>query len=279
MNGIIDTGGGLRGVFGTGVFDRCLEENINFEYLLGVSAGAANIASFLGKQNGRNLLFYTEYAMRSEYMGFSNILKNGCYLDLDYVYRTLSNSDGENPLNYGNFNSFDGTFLTVTTDAETGKAIYWAKSAYLPDDYTVLKASSCLPIVCKPQYMGSKRCFDGGIADPVPIEKAIQDGCEKTVVILTRPVQEIKKQGVDKKAAMLLKRKYPNLSIALENRYNLYNAQVEKIKEYEKEGKVLIIAPDSLDGMKTLTRDKEKLKKLYENGREQANKIKKFLSD
>ena len=208
MTGIIDIGGGLRGAFGTGVFDRCIEEKISFDYLLGVSAGAANIASFLGGHIGRNLLFYTEYSLRPEYMSFGNLIHNGSYLDLGYVYGVLSNSDGENPLNYEKMKAFDGTFITVATDALTGKAIYFTKDAYRPDDYTVLMASCCLPVACRPVIMDGKACFDGGVADPVPVRKALYDGCDKIILILTRPVNEVRVAGVDKKAAAILRRKY-----------------------------------------------------------------------
>ncbi len=277
MTGIIDIGGGLRGAFGAGVFDRLLDESISFDYIIGVSAGAANAASFLGGQKGRNLLFYTEYSLRPEYMSFSNIFNAGSYLDLSYVYRVLSNSDGENPLNYEKMQSFGGTFLTVATDAKTGRAIYFPKEAYKKDDYTVLMASSCLPAVCKPVIMDGIPCFDGGASDPVPVRKALSDGCDRIILILTRPADEIRVAGVDKKAAALLRHRYPLLATALESRYQRYNVGVEIARHMEKEGKALIIAPDDCKGLKTLTKDTEKIEKLYRNGYEKAERILHFL--
>lgn len=279
MTGIIDVGGGLRGIFGTGVFDKLLENEISFDYMMGVSAGAANIASFLGKQKGRNLLFYTEYALRPEYMGFKNLLKNGSYLNLSYVYGTLSNSDGENPLDFKNMSSFKGQVITVTTDAATGKAIYYPKGIYAPDDYKILMATCCLPIACRPINIDGHKYFDGGVADPIPIKKAVTDGCDKIVLILTRPKDELRQAGVDKKAAFLLKRKYPELAKALANRYMLYNESIKYAKMLEKEGKALIIAPDSRNGLKTLTKDTEKLMALYKNGYEKAEEIIRFITE
>ncbi|MBR3767280.1 MAG: patatin family protein [Clostridia bacterium] len=277
MTGIIDVGGGLRGAFGTGIFDRCLEENINFEYLIGVSAGAANIASYLGGQKGRNLTFYTEYSLRPEYMSFSNLLHNGSYLDLSYVYGVLSNSDGEDPLNYEKMAKFKGSFLTVATDALTGKAIYFTKDAYRPDDYRVLMASCCLPVACRPVIMNGVPCFDGGVADPVPVRKALSDGCDKIILILTRPVDEIRVPGVDKRAAAFLRRKYPAAAVALESRYQRYNVGVEIARFLEKEGRALILSPDNCDGLKTLTKDTEKITNLYKNGYKKAEKLLEFI--
>lgn len=277
MTGIIDIGGGLRGIFGAGVFDRLLDENISFDYYIGVSAGAANIASFLGKQKGRNLLFYTEYAMRPEYMSLSGFVKNGSYLNLDYVYGTLSNSDGENPLDYDRMQSSDKPFFTVTTDAATGIPLYYPKSFYFRDDYTILKASCCLPVACKPVKFDGRLCFDGGISDPIPIQKAFSDGCDRIILIITRPSDELHNPSLDKKAAFLTKRKYPEISKALDCRYKTYNESLEKAKEYEKQGKSLIIAPDNCEGLKTLTKDKKKLKMLYDNGYNKAEKIIEFI--
>ena len=95
--GIVDVGGGFRGIYAAGVFDYCLDRDIHFDLSIGVSAGSANVMSYLAGQRGRNYKFYTEYALRPEYMGAKNVLKRGSYIDLDYVYGTLSNSTGEYP--------------------------------------------------------------------------------------------------------------------------------------------------------------------------------------
>ena len=278
MYGIIDIGGGMRGIFGAGVFDRLTEEDIMFPYIVGVSAGAANTASYLSSQKGRNIPFYTEYSKRKEYMSFSNLIKNGSYIDLSYVYGTLSNTGGENPLDYKKWASFDGRFITVTTDAVTGKAVYFEKEAYKKDDFTVLMASSCLPAVCKPIYIDGVPYYDGGVSDPIPVRKAFYDGCEKVIIILTRPKDEEHNPSLDKKAAKLIRHKYPKTAEALDIRYQIYNTSLRIAKEYEKQGKVLIIAPDTSKALGTLTKDKKKLMGLYNSGYEKAGKIKEFLS-
>lgn len=278
MTGIIDIGGGLRGIFGTGIFDRCLDENISFDYHIGVSAGAANTASFLGGQKGRNFLFYTEYATRPEYMSLSNFFHGGSYIDLSYVYGTLSNSDGENPLDFEKLKSFTGRFITVATDATTGKPIYFEKDAYKKDDYSVLMASSCLPVVCKPVIFNGIPCVDGGASDPVPVKKALDDGCDKIILILSRPKNDVKNDSVDRKAAALLKNRYPLLSASLTDCYRRYNQNVAIARKLEREGKALILSPDGLNGLKTLTKDLDKLTGLYHCGYEKAEQILSFIN-
>ncbi len=277
MTGIIDIGGGLRGIFGAGVFDRLLDENIHLSDVYGVSAGAANAVTYIGGQKGRTLLFYRDYAQRREYMSFGNLLKTGSYISLQYIYATLSNSDGEYPLDFDVYSSFNGNFTTVATDALTGQALYFGKDAYKKDDYTVLMASSCLPVICSPVKMNGRLCYDGGVADPIPLKKAFDDGCEKVILILTRPKNEFHNPSLDNKAAFLIKNKYPEISKALYNRFNVYNESLKLALEYEKQGKVLIIAPESSKGMGTLTKDKEKLMVLYNEGYEKASEIINFI--
>ena len=98
--GVIDVGGGLRGIYAAGVLDYCMEQDIRFDLGIGISAGSANLVSFAAGQRGRNYQFFTEYAFRKQYMGFRNFLFKRSFVDMDYVYGTLSCADGENPLDY-----------------------------------------------------------------------------------------------------------------------------------------------------------------------------------
>lgn len=277
MIGIIDIGGGTRGAFGTGVYDRLIDENIDFPYIIGVSAGAANSVSYISRQRGRNLPFYTEYTLRPEYMGFKNLIDKGSYLDLSYIYGVLSNEDGERPLDFEKMSEYGGRFITVATNAANGKPVYFEKDAYKKNNYTVLMASSCLPAVCKPVPFQGIQCFDGGVSDPIPIRKAFYDGCDKVVLIITRPKNEMHSSDLDKKAAFIVKNKYPAVAQALRCRDQVYNTSLEIALEYEKQGKVLIIAPDSCEGLSTLTRDKEKLTALYDSGYNKAGEILSFI--
>lgn len=280
MNGIIDVGGGLRGIFGAGVFDRCLDENIDFDVCVGVSAGSANIASFIAKQKGRNYPFYTDYSSRKEYMSVQNMIKKGSYLDLNYIYGELSREEGENPVDYDTFFSYKGKFFVVAADGVTGKVHYFTLDDFKKDDLTPLIASSTLPVFCKACKVGDRYFYDGGLSDPVPIEKAFKEGCEKVVVILTRPLDFDMPTARDKSGAFALMKKYPGAAKLLMNRKALYEEEVKIAQAYEKEGKCLIIAPDKeiTDGIGTLTKDIEKLDALYKNGYDEAGKIKEFLN-
>lgn len=275
--GVLDAGGGFRGIYGCGVLDACLDMGIMFDYAVGVSAGSANLISYLARQRGRNYVFYTEYGFRKEYASLGNFLRRGNYVDLDYVYSTLSNSDGENPLDYDTFAANPAEFYVVACDARTGEAAYLGRDFISRDNYQVCKASSALPVACRPQRVGDRLYFDGGMADPVPIEKAFRDGCDKVVLILTRPRDSLRTSKDDATFARLLKLRYPKAARELSLRYKKYNDAVALAGEYEKQGKLLVVAPDSIGQMTTLKRTKEDMDMLYEKGLRDAKKIPEFL--
>lgn len=275
---IIDVGGGFRAIFGAGVLDRCLEEGIAFDHCYGVSAGSANLTSFLAHQHGRNHTFYTQYAFRKEYASVNSFIHNHNFANLDYVYGTLSNHDGENPLDYEAFAANPAQFTVVACDARDGSTKYFTKDDMHYDDYDVLKASSAVPVACQPYVIDGVPYFDGGIADPVPVQKAIDDGCDRIVLVLTRPKDVIREQHKDVAPARILRRSHPEAAERLLERYTTYNTEVAVAKQYEAEGKVLILAPEELYGLSTLSKTYEGLERMYRAGYGQAGRIADFLA-
>ncbi len=275
MVGIIDVGGGLRDIYGAGVFDYCIDNGITFDYGIGVSAGSGNMMNFLTGQRGRTFGFYHFFAFRKEYMSAGNFIKNRSYIDLDYVYGKMTNSDGEFPIDYEKFRENPMRFTVVATDAETCEPRYFDKSEIGKDSYDIIKASCAIPFVCKPITVDGREYYDGGVADPVPLKKAYEDGCDFVVVILTLPRDfRMTGGGKDAFAARMLNDKYPNMAHGLYARFDRYNQQVNYLEKMEREGKALIIAPDDLCGMTTLSKDQEKMRKMYEKGYEDAGILK-----
>ncbi len=275
--GIIDVGGGLRGIYGAGVLDRCMDEGIAFDVCVGVSAGSANMAAFLAGQRGRNYRFYASYPQRPAYMGLGALLHTGSYIDLDYVYGTLSNDGGEDPLDYEACVNAAGELFVVATDAVTGEAVYFTKADLKPNDYKIFNASCAMPVACRPQTVAGRAYYDGGVSDPVPVKKALSLGCEKLVLILTRPLDYDAESRMDAAAARILKKSAPAVSQKLTERGKAYREGVARAKELQTEGRCLILAPDDLGGVGTVTRDSDKLFMLYGRGYRDAGKIASFL--
>lgn len=275
--GIIDVGGGFRDIYGCGVLDVCMEQGIHFDCCIGVSAGSANLASYLAGQPGRNARFYKEYGFRKEYASLNNYLRMKNYVDLEYVYGTLSNHDGEDPLDYETLRDDPADFLVVATNALTGQPEYLDKRYFSQDCYDPCKASSALPVVCQPYVINGTPYYDGGVSDPVPLAKAFDEGCDRVVLILTRPLGTVRTDGRDRRLARLLKHSYPQTAKALYARCQRYNSCVAEARQYALDGRVLIIAPDDLCGMSTLSRTPESLDQMYEKGRRDAAAIGPFL--
>ena len=275
--GIVDVGGGLRGIYAAGVLDYCLEQNIRFDLGIGVSAGSANLASFAAGQRGRNYRFYTEYAFRREYMSLRNFLFKGSYVDMEYVYGTLSRAGGEDPLDYPAFRDNPMELVVVATEAETGKVKYFDKSDISQDDYSPSKASSAIPFFCKPYEVRGVLYYDGALGDPVPVEKAFRMGCDRVIVILTKPEQELRTPKKDERIAALIRKKYPAAAEKLCGRAKLYNESVALAQSCAKLGKALIVAPDDTCGVDTLKKDKVSLVQLYQKGYQGGDKISTYL--
>ncbi|MBR4726772.1 MAG: patatin family protein [Clostridia bacterium] len=277
MTGIIDVGGGLRDIYGAGVFDRCMDDGILFDCCIGVSAGSANLASYLAGQRGRNYQFYTEYSFRKEYMSVDALLKTGAFIDLDYVYGTLSHAAGENPLAFHRVRAYQGVLNIVATEADTGLPRYFDKADMSQDNYLAFNASSAIPFVCKPVVINGATYFDGGIADPVPIDRALALGCDRIVLILTRPAGYTASGKTERRIANACEHRYPAVAAQLRNRAALYNASVLRAFELQALGKCRIIAPDDTCGVGTLSRTKESLDALYQKGYADAAAIKTYL--
>lgn len=275
--GIVDVGGGLRGIYAAGVLDYCMDQNIRFDLGIGVSAGSGNLAAYVAGQRGRNYRFYTRYAFRKEYMSVRNLLFKGSYVDMEYAYGTLSRSDGEDPLDYPAFRDDPMELIVVATEAKTGKVRYFDKSDIRQDDYSVSMASSAIPFFCRPYEVRGVPYYDGALGDPVPVEKAFQLGCDRVVVILTKPEQELRTPRKDEKIAALIRGKYPAAAEKLLRRAKLYNESVVLAQGYAGQGKALIVAPDDTCGVDTLKKDKVSLDRLYEKGYRDGQKISRFL--
>lgn len=276
---MIDVGGGFRAIFGAGVMDRMLEDGIMVDHCYGVSAGSANMVSYISKQHGRTHKFYTEYAFRKEYASFDSYVKHHNFANLDYVYGTLSNHDGEYPVDYEAFAANPTGFTVIACNALDGSAKYFDKSDVHYDDFNIMKASSAVPVACEPYVIDGVPYFDGGIVDPVPVQKAIDDGYDRIVLVLTRPKDVLREQKRDIAPARILRHSYPAAAERLLNRYATYNDEVALAKEYERDGRVLILAPDDLCGLSTLSKSFEGLELMYRKGYAAAGAIANYLAN
>ncbi|OJF76078.1 MAG: patatin family protein [Treponema sp. CETP13] len=264
--GLIVEGGGQKGAYSAGVLDAMLEEGISFDYNIGVSAGAANLTSFVAGQYRRNYRFYRYHSTDNNYMGLKCFLKNGSVFNLHYIYGTLSNEGGKDPVDYEYFKNNPTTFKIVTTDAQTGKPVYIDKNQMEHNKYNALMASSAVPVFCKPEEIDGKLYFDGGVSDSIPVQKALEDGCDKMVVILSRAKGYIKQPEKHHRIYKRILKKFPKIVKDIDVRHIMYMKELRLAEKLEQEGKVIIIRPSEKLDVNTFSDAGDSIDSLYKLG-------------
>lgn len=260
--GLVLEGGGCRGIYTAGVLDVFLENGIEFDGVIGVSAGAAHGCSFVSKQKGRSIDYYTKYCNDPRFMSIRSWLKEGNIVGVEFSYHELP----EKLVPYDNeaFLKSNTEFYVVVTNVETAKAEYIKMNDMFADiDY--LRASASLPYFSRIVDIDGKKYLDGGCADSVPVDEFMNMGYDKNVVILTRPESYRKKPELSFLAKAVY-RKYPEFAKLLLKRHEEYNQNVQHINELEKEGKIFVIRPKESLNLGRIEHDAEKINSAYNKG-------------
>lgn len=262
--GLVLEGGASRTYFSCGVMDKLMQEKIWADYLIGASAGIANGISYASRQLGRNIELGTTYLHDKRYMGVRHWLNphNRSYYNLRFVFGEVP--EKWLPFDYDAFAAYPGEVIAVVTNMRTGKA------DYLPvprRDHRLREviASCALPLLFQPVEIDGVPYMDGGIADPVPVEQALQAGCDKLIVVVTRERGYRKTSEAGMRLATRCYRDYPAFVHTLEHRMEIYNRSHEQLYQLEREGKAFVIAPDSIDCKRTEGRP-EVIRALYDQG-------------
>ncbi len=258
-------GGAIRTVFSCGVMDALLEAGFLPDRFVGTSAGIAYGVSYISRQRGRNLEILERYVHDSRYMGWRNLFRPGnrSYYGLRFVFQEIP--EKWIPFDFDCFAAYSGEVLAVVTDVHTGQP------QYLPvprrdASFSVLQASCALPLLFPMIEIDGHLYLDGGITDPVPYRKAMEGGYEKCIVILTRESGYRKTHSGGEAAASRLYFRYSRLAEALRRRASVYNQQRQEIEDWERQGKLLVLRPESTQGFGRLEKDLEKIRLLYQQG-------------
>ena len=264
--GLVLEGGALRTIFSCGVLDAFLDAQLPLpDYFVGVSAGAAYGTSYLARQNRRNLKLITSYAGDKRYMGVGNLLnpKNRSYFGLKFAYDTIPNELV--PFDYEAFQAYEGMAEAVVTNVATGEAEYLPIPRNERYNKTIL-ASCSIPLMFPTVELEGGEYLDGGCADAIPWKHALEMGCDRVVVILTRERDYRKEPDGSMRAIARTFKKNPAFVEAMTTRAQRYNQNREELFEAEKEGKVLVIAPEDTLGCSRTERDTEILRALWQQG-------------
>lgn len=269
--GLVMEGGAMRGMFTAGVTDVLMENKINFDGAIGVSAGAAFGCNYKSNQPGRVIRYNIRFCDDKRYCSLRSLISTGNLFGADFCYHEIP--DKLDPFDKNAFNSSRMKFYVVCTDTATGEPVYKLCKTADEECYELIRASASMPIVSKPVTVGESTLLDGGIADPIPIRYFESIGYDRNVVILTQPEDYVKKQTSGLGIMRLLLYKYPKLYEALRNRHIGYNESLEYIRQKESRGEVFVIRPEAPLGISRTERDPVKLRNTYNAGRRAAESV------
>ena len=276
--GLVVEGGGMKCAYNAAILDAFLDHNITFAYCIGASGGSGNLASYLAGQRGRNLRFFTEHIHSPSYFGLRSFLKTGDLFGLQYIYGTLTNSMGKDPLDFPALKNNPAEYEVVVTNALTGKAEYFGKEAMAQDDYRLIMASSAIPAACRPVELNDIPYFDGGLSDAIPVSRALEKGCDRLVVILSKMRDYVRKsQGMRLFYTMRCHR-YPQIISLIDHRHTAYNQNLQEVFALEREGKAFVFAPSHPIHAGTYSMNEQAERDLYALGMEDFNKQKDALA-
>ena len=278
--GLVMEGGSMRGMFTAGVTDVMMENGIEFDGAIGVSAGAAFGCNYKSRQPGRAIRYNKRFCNDKRFASIRNLIKTGNIFDTKFCYRTVPNeldvfdrkAFKENPME----------FYIVATDVEKGCEVYYKLENADDEDLDLIRASASMPLLSKIVEVDKTKLLDGGIADSIPLRGFEKLGYLKNVVILTQPLGFVKEKTKHMKLIKFKYRKYPNFVGALKDRHIKYNAETLYVTRQEQAGNAFVIRPPEPLNISGIIRDPNELQRVYDIGRkvmtERLGELKDFIT-
>ena len=279
--GLVLEGGAMRGLFTAGIIDVMMEAGIEPDGIIGVSAGAAFGCNYKSRQPGRAIRYNTRFAKDPRYSGVRSLLKTGDYFNAEFGYHIIPKQydifDDEA------FNRNPMEFVVVCTDVMTGKPVYRSLTEANYDTYEWIRASASMPIASKVVELEGLKLLDGGVSDSIPLAHFESMGYDRNVVILTQPEGFVKKHTRLMPLMRIGLHKYPEMIKAMDKRYLMYNSQLDYVRQAEKEGRSLVIRPETKIPIGHVSHDPYQMRLVYNQGRQMGKKyleqIKTFFSN
>ena len=268
--GIVVEGGGMRGIYGAGVLDVLLENDIKADGLIGVSAGAIHGCSFVSGQKGRSIRYNLKYSRDPRYMSMRSLIRTGDMFGIDFCYRELPET--LDPFDNETFESSSTEYYVTCTDVETGQPVYHRCPSLRGDRIDWVRASASMPLASRIVELDGKKLMDGGVADSIPVMAFRKMRFKKDLVILTRPEGYRKKQNPMLPLIRRAYREYPEFVETAASRHLVYNRELDEISRLEREGEILVIRPSRRIKISRTERRPERIEQMYRLGREDAMK-------
>lgn len=267
--GLVMEGGAMRGLFTAGIIDVLMEQEIEADGVIGISAGATFGCNYLTKQIGRPLRYCVRFAKDPRFCSVSSLISTGDMFGAKFCYETipleLDIIDNET------FVRQNVPFYVAATDVHTGRAVYHqCRDVISPTELDWIRASASMPLASQIVHAGDYELLDGGIADSIPLKYMEYKGYARNIVILTQPLGYLKQPNSTMPIVRTVYRDYPALIRAMERRHMVYNRQLEYIAAAEAEGRAFVIRPPRRLPVSHITHSAERMREVYAIGRQTA---------
>lgn len=268
--GLVLEGGAMRGLFSAGAMDVMMEYGVHFDGIVGVSAGACFGCNYKSRQHGRAIRYNKQFAGDGRYCGFGSLIKTGNYYNAEFAYHIVptqydvfdADAYAANPMEY----------YVVCTDITTGKAVYKKCERFDHEMLEWIRASASMPVVSTVVEVGGLKLLDGGVSDSIPLRFFQQQGYTDNVVILTQPIDYVKRPLKTMPLVKWSLRKYPEMVAAMQNRHVMYNEQTAYVRSEEAQGRCIVIRPEAPINIGHFSINADEMQRIYELGREAALK-------
>lgn len=263
-------GGAMRGIYTAGVLDTLMQNNIKFDAIIGVSAGALFGINYKSNQKGRAYRYNMKYINDKEYIGLYSYLTTGNIMNKSFCFDKLVNELDK--FDYKAFKNNKTKFYVVVTNLLTGTPEY-QELTDLNDQNQMeyLRASGSMQYVSKPVKINNNYYLDGATGDSIPIKYMEKLGFNKIIVVGTRP-EGYKKQYKPQPSKIFYK-KYPKFIKALSNRPSMYNETIKYIEKKANNHEIIFIRPSQDLKVKRIEKNKKKLSSLYTLGQNDTKEI------
>ena len=268
--GLVLEGGGMRGVFTSGVLDAFMKYELYFPYVVAVSAGACNGLSYMSRQMRRARFSNIDMLRKYGYLSLKHLVEQGSIFDPNVLYERFPSEIV--PFDYRTYAANPAVYEMVTTNCLTGFAEYLSEKHDARRITAIAKASSSLPYVAQITMVDGIPMLDGGIIDSIPVLRATSQGHPFNVVIMTRN-KGYRSTERDVNIPSFIYKEYPHLREALSHRVEAYNQQLEMVERMERWGEILVIRPQRKMEVGRTCSDAAKLERLYEEGFREGEKF------
>ena len=270
QTGLVLEGGGMRGVFTSGVLDAFMKYELYFPYVVAVSAGACNGLSYMSRQMRRARFSNIDMLRKYGYLSLKHLVEQGSIFDPNVLYERFPSEIV--PFDYRAYAANPAVYEMVTTNCLTGFAEYLSEKHDARRITAIAKASSSLPYVAQITKVDGIPMLDGGIVDSIPVLRATSQGHPFNVVVMTRN-KGYRSTERDMKIPPIIYKEYPRLRVALSHRVEVYNEQLEMVERMERWGEILVIRPQRKMEVGRTCSDVPKLERLYEEGFSEGEKF------